>query len=276
MKLAGAIILYNPEKLLIGNILSYLEDLDKLYIFDNSTISNIEFPESIKAKIKYIHSGDNKGIAVRLNEAIFFARSEGFEYLLTMDQDSSFNSGDLANYKSIVKQHPQINEIAMFGVAHDILMQKNTILDNGNNKLITSGSIINLSIIPDQLLFDEQLFIDSVDIEFCFNAWSHHLKTILINKILLNHSIGEVRLVTTPLFHKKKRMIHSPSRLYYIVRNFFYVRKKHPKYRYAYSFSIIYNEIKNGLLYGAMPLEYLKEITLGIFDAFNGKMGAKN
>lgn len=275
MKLAGAIILYNPDNLLIDNILSYLEEIDRLYIFNNSITGDIDFPEAIKAKITYIHNGENKGIAVRLNEAMLLARAEGYEYLLTMDQDSSFNLGDLSIYKSIIKQQPLIKEIAMFGVAHDKKELNIPVANDGKEKLITSGSIINLCAIPNELIFDEQLFIDSVDIEFCFNAWSHQLKTILVNSILLNHNMGEVRLVTTPLLDKQKRMTHSPLRLYYIVRNYFYVRKKFHQYKDHFTSSIILNEIKNGIFYGGAPLEYIKEITSGIFDAFNGKMGAK-
>lgn len=275
MKLAGVLILYNPDNTLINNIVSYLGEIERLYIFNNSPINNIVFPAAIQSKITYFHDGENKGIAKRLNEALSLARADGYEYLLTMDQDSSFKPSDLKVYKSIIQNHPLNQKTAMYGVAHNVKELNTPVLNEGTNKLITSGSIINLSILPNDLLFDEQLFIDSVDIEFCFNAWEQQLNTILINSILLNHNMGEERMVTTPLLHKKSRMIHNPLRLYYIVRNFFYVRKKHPKYHYAFTYSIIQNEIKNGLLYGGKPFEYLKEITLAIIHAINGKMGKR-
>jgi len=271
MKLAGAIIIYNPDDALVDNILTYIDEIEKLFIFNNSLIDTIVLPESIKSKMVYIHTGENKGIAKRLNEAIEMAKSDKFEYLLTMDQDSSFNPKTLSDYKLKIKNYQLNDEIAMYGIAHNA-KELNTVIPN-NNKLITSGSIINLSTLKKELEFDENLFIDNVDIDFCFTAWSQNLKTILFNDLLLNHKMGEIRKIITPLFQRLNRAVHTPYRLYYIVRNYFYIRKKHSKYKKHFTFSIISNEIKNGILYGGNPFLYIKFIFKGYTDFLRGKMG---
>lgn len=276
MKLAGAIIIYNPDDDLVDNILTYIDGIEKLYIFNNSPIDNISLPESIKSKMLYVHTGENKGIAERLNEAIQMAKLDKYEYLLTMDQDSSFNPKELFDYKLKIEKYPLKDEVAMYGIAHNV-KELNTAKpnnnNNDNNKLITSGSIINLGALNKELEFDENLFIDNVDIDFCFTAWRHNLKTKLFNDLLLNHKMGEIRKIITPLFQRHDRIVHTPSRLYYIVRNYLYIRKKHPKFKKHFTLLIISNEIKNGILYGGNPFLYMKFIFKGYTDFLRGKMG---
>lgn len=277
MKLAGAIIIYNPDDDLVDNILTYIDGIEKLYIFNNSPIDNISLPESIKSKMLYVHTGENKGIAERLNEAIQMAELDKYEYLLTMDQDSSFNPKELFDYKLKIEKYPLKEEVAMYGIVHNVkelnTAKPNNNNNNYNNKLITSGSIINVRALNKELEFDEKLFIDNVDIDFCFTAWSRNLKTILFNDLLLNHKMGEIRKIITPLFQRHNRIVHTPSRLYYIVRNYFYIRKKHPKYKKHFTFLIISNEIKNGILYGGNPFLYINFIFKGYIDFLRGKMG---
>ena len=277
MKLAGAIIIYNPDDDLVDNILTYIDGIEKLYIFNNSPIDNISLPESIKSKMLYVHTGENKGIAERLNEAIQMAKLDKYEYLLTMDQDSSFNPKELFDYKLKIEKYLLKDQVAMYGIAHNVkelnTAKPNNNNNNDNNKLITSGSIINLGALNKELEFDENLFIDNVDIDFCFTAWRHNLKTILFNDLLLNHKMGEIRKIITPLFQRHNRIVHTPSRLYYIVRNYLYIRKKHPKYNKHFTFLIISNEIKNGILYGGNPFLYINFIFKGYTDFLRGKMG---
>ena len=275
MKLAGAIIIFNPDDDLVDNILTYIDEIEKLYIFNNSPIDNISLPESIKSKMLYVHTGENKGIAERLNEAIQMARLNKYEYLLTMDQDSSFNPKELFDYKLKIEKYPFKDEVAMYGIVHNV-KELNTVKpnnNNDNNKLITSGSIINLAALNKELEFDENLFIDNVDIDFCFTAWRHNLKTVLFNDLLLNHKMGEIRKIITPLFQRHDRIVHTPTRLYYIVRNYLYIRKKHPKFKKHFTLLIISNEIKNGILYGGNPFLYMKFIFKGYTDFLTGKMG---
>mgnify|MGYP001072153084 FL=1 len=48
IKLAGCVILYNPNKDVIRNIESYIRYLDKLYVIDNQ---NGEFITNVKKQI---------------------------------------------------------------------------------------------------------------------------------------------------------------------------------------------------------------------------------
>ncbi len=71
MTIAAAVILYNPDKKTIHNLSSYSSFVNTLYAIDNSETPQAEIAELIKdiPNCHYIHDGENKGIAKRLNEA---------------------------------------------------------------------------------------------------------------------------------------------------------------------------------------------------------------
>lgn len=66
MRLAGVVVLYNPDDSVEENINSYVNQLDILYAVDNSERKNKELIERLRQnqKICYIDNHGNKGIAV--------------------------------------------------------------------------------------------------------------------------------------------------------------------------------------------------------------------
>ncbi|MBO6101265.1 MAG: glycosyltransferase, partial [Spirochaetaceae bacterium] len=68
-----------------------------IYIVDNSDIDNRELSEKITNSI-YISNGKNLGIAEALNIGCSAAYNEGFEYCMTMDQDSVWDVDNLRSY----------------------------------------------------------------------------------------------------------------------------------------------------------------------------------
>ena len=90
MKIAACVILYHPKEKDLQNLSTYLSKVDKLYIYDNT--ENVSTGTDLKndPKIVYFSDYENKGIAARLNQACEQAILDGYDLLLTMDQDSSF------------------------------------------------------------------------------------------------------------------------------------------------------------------------------------------
>ena len=62
---AGLVVLYNPDRNVIENIQSYIRQLSKLYVVDNSEVCKNKIIENIKAfnNSKYIFNSENLGIA---------------------------------------------------------------------------------------------------------------------------------------------------------------------------------------------------------------------
>jgi len=279
MKIAACVILYNPNEPVISNIQSYIHHLDKLYLIDNSESINTNLQEVYNPLVNtiIIRNGINEGIAKRLNQACDLAIKNEFDYLLTMDQDSYFDETSIAEYFQCIKNFDKIENIAMFGVNYESQTRKENCKHSSVKFLITSGSIINLNAYKHIGSFDENLFIDFVDMEYCFRSISNGYQIIRFSNIFMHHEIGEVT-------HKRSfknlksstRSIHSTTRLYYMTRNFLYLNKKYKnQFREelkTYRKDLI-NRIKNKLLYHSARYKTLKSLFRAFKDYRNIRMG---
>lgn len=264
MKLAGTVILFDPPENVFSNIATYINDLDILYIFDNSSIYRNCIPEKYSEKAIYIHTGENEGIPKCLNKALNLTKDAGIDYLLTMDQDSSFNEGDISQYLNLLSREAHPETISMYGIRYYPLKKSEKEVPLYNDLLITSGSIIYVDTAIKIGGFDENLFIDGVDTEFCLKSFEKGFQTVFYNQICLKHLLGEETKVLTPLLQNKVRKFHNPTRLYYIVRNHLYLRNKYPELRSYLKNKIIINEIKNCILYAGNTMKYISAILMAI------------
>ena len=109
MRLLAVVVLYHPGKDLAGNIDSYLSQVDKLLLWDNTPgdgqerlpLPDISHPE----RLEYRGCGRNVGIGAALNDAVAYAREYGYTHLLTLDQDSFFLQGDFRRYITVSYTH---------------------------------------------------------------------------------------------------------------------------------------------------------------------------
>lgn len=222
MTLAGAVVLYNPEDKVLDNINSYLNEIDVLYAVDNSEIHNLSLVENLKnnPKVKYISNERNLGIASALNISAKLAHENNYSWMLTMDQDSGFPD---SSYFRAFNEFPDKDNLALFSPTH--YHSKKSFHGRVENApatiVMTSGNILNLSaysIIGD---FNEKLFIDEIDHDYCLRAILKGFKIIQCN-IELNHTLGK------PVFKNGKEItIHNNIRIYYITRNNLYIWKNY-------------------------------------------------
>jgi rhamnosyltransferase len=279
-KIAGVVILYQPDNSVLGNIQTYASQVEKLFILDNSEVLNEIVANKIKllSNAVYYHEGVNEGISKRLNFAAQMAIAGNFDLLLTMDQDSSFGEGVLEQYIACIKAYGRRDQVSMFGINY----QGNTSTAEfcqatAVQQLITSGSVINLKnyLVTDG--FDEALFIDEVDLDFCYNSITKGMVIIQFQNIYLIHQLGTSAIHRSfRSWAKTPRTLHSPKRLYYMVRNYLIVNKKYPyifnedkKRRRA----ALLNRLKNNLLYNKANFRVLYSIFKGIYDFKTGRVG---
>lgn len=280
MNIAAAVIIFYPEKKTIDNLLSYSSFVHTLYVLDNSENPSIAIAELLKEipNCQYKHDGDNKGIAERLNQACKLAIKDKFDWLLTMDQDSSFSQNNISVYINCLEGFAGKEQIAMTGA--EFIKKENDEANCGYKEvtsLITSGSIINLAIFDKVGAFDEALFIDQVDLEYCYRAILKGYKIIKFKNIFFTHSLGVLSVHKSfKNLRNTPRSLHSPSRIYYITRNYFYIRSKYKK-KFAQEISLsgrdLFIRLKNNILYNKKRLLVLKFFLLGIIDYKRNKMG---
>ena len=280
MKIAAAVILYYPDENVIENISSYFNSVETLYLVDNTEIPSKLITENLKCftGVVYIHDGENKGIAARLNNVGDLAVKDGYDWLLTMDQDSSFEDKTFTNYLNCLGSFEKKEKVSMFGINHIKELDDLDICNAVNvNHLITSGSVLNLQLMNEIGAFDEKLFIDEVDFEYCLRSVVKGFSIIQFANIFLTHNLGQTSQHRS--FKTSKltpRVLHSPVRIYYMTRNFLYVQSK-----YAKTFpgeinlrrKVLFNRFKNNILYNRQRFAVMRKIARGFLDYRKKRMG---
>lgn len=276
-KVFGVVILYHPPQKVIENITTYLPFVEGLIVIDNSEPAVQLELGSINKQLFVIADANNSGIAERLNAAAKIALDNHAEWLLTMDQDSCFSADTIAAYINCFQAFNNRDNVAMFGVNYIQQPSSANCEAIEIDLLITSGSLVNLNIFKKIGGFDEKLFIDEVDSEYCLRAIVNNYRIIQFKNIYLHHSLGTINEYRSLKSLKKTpRSLHSPVRIYYMIRNYLYVQQMY-KDKLPGSFPdrkmTVINRIKNNFLYGKKRWKLLKYIFLAYKHYRTGRMG---
>lgn len=223
IKVAGIVTLYNPDSDVKENIKSYLSNIDRLYVIDNTPTKENKSILPKSEKIKYIFNGANLGVAKALNIGADLAIQEKYSWLLTMDQDSRFKKNDVSKLKEYIEKH-DTKDVGLVTPWHVI----NTGVKEPKEKVdypfevMTSGNIINLNAYQKVGGYKDEYFIDDIDIEYCMNLNANQYKIVRLNDIKLKHSLGDIE-VKHILGHDFVCSNHNYIRRYYMVRNTFHL-----------------------------------------------------
>jgi rhamnosyltransferase len=277
-KIAGVVVLYYPDVDCIQNIYSYLNQIDYLFAIDNSEIQNSELINKLiqNSKVKYIFNKENLGIAAAMNQASSLAIKNNFDFLLTMDQDTSVDSKLIENYRKFLSN--DFTDIGILAPVPTYYSEHNEEKLSRNKEkdfVITSGCLLNLRIFEKVGLFKEDLFIDYVDFEYCLRLRKKKYRIIQLNSAKIFHQLGylERRKI---IFWKFFITNHSPLRYYYRTRNRLYVDSKYlmvyPSFVIKDIF-IFFNELIKVIFYEKNGITKIRMILLGLKDFIKKRYG---
>jgi len=235
--IVAGIVLYNPDiARLKENVNAILPQVDFIILIDNSS-DNIDEIESEYCKINNIYLKKNEkniGIAKALNQIVHFCEQKNCEWVLILDQDSIPPNNLIENYEKYIF-------FEKVGIITIKIIDRNYLEENSSiskelepkyeyiEKCITSASFINIQLCKKIGYFDEKMFIDLVDFEYCIRLRKAGYKILRLNYITLLHQLGNLKVYS--IFGKKIRITnHSKIRDYYYARNSLYYLKKHRDY----------------------------------------------
>lgn len=276
-KIAGVVIIYYPDyKKLLFNIGTFVDKIEQLFVVFNSPVSdeNVNDLNSRYSNLQFIINNENIGIAAALNQTAQRVLNLGYEWLLTMDQDSCFLSEDF--FETFERNIDQ--NIAIFSPNPELsgdAKVENTDTTEEILCAITSGSLLNLKIWNKIGGFEEKLFIDEVDNDYCLKAISSGFKIIRFVNIPLIHELGQNKAVSF-LLKKYSIIIHPPLRNYYIFRNNLYIFRKYKKEfpKFVRSRKIILLKVfLKIILFSSERAQNWRFIIRGIKDFFNNSYG---
>ncbi len=137
-----------------------------------------------------IQNEENLGVATALNQGFRWAQENKFAWMLTMDQDS-IPLPEMVHYLcSAYADYDQHEKLAVIGSnylpsadapkpEYDRRIGRAGSCWVEARDVITSGSLISIRAVEALGPFEDDLFIDSVDHEFCLRARRHGWKTII-------------------------------------------------------------------------------------------------
>ncbi|MFO7447593.1 MAG: glycosyltransferase family 2 protein [Ignavibacteriaceae bacterium] len=278
-KVAAIVVLYNPDWEVLENIKSYINQVDILFAVDNSApVINKTILDQILLfdHVRYICNHTNLGIAAALNIGAQKAVNEGFEYLLTMDQDS------IATPNMVEKLIECCSGNEFIGLAAPEHLTSFSLNCNLREKIyenesvvMTSGNIINLAAFNKTGGYNEKLFIDYVDYDYCIRLKENNYQIVRVKNAVLFHNVGKLAEKKIG-FKKVYPTNHNPIRLYYQTRNRFYLRSIY-KNKYSSFFKDDLISFRNNLikilLFEEKKIAKLKMIIKGYKDYRKHKFG---
>ena len=270
------IVSFNGGVQLRETATALIDQVESLLIVDNgsneSTLQVIRELE-VELNIHTIFFGENIGIAGALNHGVKLAQDQGFQWILTMDQDSVAQPemvSEMLATSSKFNNSPMVTP-SIFSRVFDRV--------NGDVKVvyaITSGNLVPISVYSRIGLYKTDYFIDSVDFEFCLRAHNAGIKLIRSSKAFLQHQLG-VAIVKSFLNFKWTYIEHKPIRRYYIYRNHFYLTAEYlqsnPYFIIKKSLVLIFYTLEL-IIFDTQRVENIIMILRGLNHYLKGKTGS--
>ena len=281
--IVGVVVVYFPEiENLVRNINKYLNDIDHLIIWENSSLSEQDNDyiknNLISTNYSIIVADHNCGLGKPYNYALEYAYEHKYTFLLTMDQDSEWYSfGDY--YRYIVNNNNQNNSIGIFG-PRIVSDEACTIFQDDSNNIhfkivdhvISSGALYKVSTMKRIGGFNEKYFIDAIDEEICLRAAKYNIKTAIVPYGQLHQQFGNRAEVA---IGKKKTLTsnYSAFRYYYIVRNHIWLSRcdyvdKSKKKLILHNY--VWSPIVKVILFEDNKFPKIKSIIRGALDGLRG------
>jgi rhamnosyltransferase len=276
IKISACVVLYNPGENIFNNVNLILEQIQYLYIIDNSDLDKCKLLFD-KENISYFKNKGNKGIATALNQAARQAIADGFNYLLTMDQDSILDPHLIDNYIKYLLSNIS-DRVGLLSPNYLYKEYSNNTRQGRNYTVLlsmTSGSLLNLTAFKIIGPFVEELFIDYVDFEYCLRLGKKGYNIIKVHNANIYHNLGSIQQRKF-LFRKVSITNHSPLRLFYRTRNRFYIYKSYLKDFPVFVIKDLFvfiNELIKILFYEKSKREKFRWILKGFNYFLKKKMG---
>lgn len=274
MNSAGIVVLYDPDQEVIKNILSWSNEVDYVYLIDNSKADHKKMFHIKNAK--YFHMKRNIGLCGGMNYGCRKAihDRERIDCFVAMNQDTWAAEGEISKLLNAADR----KERAVYGTnfkyiyrhkGRRVFSNESAYHDNRESVfwVIMAGCAFSSSAFLESGGFDEKLFIDHLDIDFCLKLRKKKYEIVRLGDIYIYQEPGNTV--------KKKignRILHisnlNPKRRYLTFRNERYLRRKwkddYTEYRLK-----LYKEIISIVFFEANKIEKLLSCLKGWNDGLN-------
>lgn len=280
------IVTYEPELNNLRRLTQCAQNAGFIPVLvDNSEKCSVK-QEMVSENCRIISLQGNEGIAAAQNAGIRYALEQGATVIGFFDQDSngdetlikkletSLNElgecvvAPLALEKDTFEEYP-VQSLNKIGYPRDVFV-KDKEKPEQVDLVISSGTMTTAKVLRRVGDFDEDFFIDFVDVEWCLRCKRAGVPVYVIPDAVLLHKIGNENVSVGEM----NILVHSPIRTYYKVRNSFLLFYKKAGAVFTirqilpavlHNFLLIFSVKKKGL--------YVKYYLLGILHGIFGVRG---
>lgn len=277
----------NPESDFFKNIAFGASQVDAVIIVDNNSSSHlVEALKEISKKIKNIELislSENLGLASGLNMGVRRALELNAEFIFTFDQDSIPQAGMISRMVDTYRQDLDAKHIGLlapsfFDANSGRLSQWFDASQSAYSQteiVITSGSLVHSSVFKKVGLFDDELFIDYVDHDFCLRLKRAGYKIGIVREAQMSHQLGATRHHSFGFFSFFS-LNHSPVRRYYMSRNRVILYRRHffTKMWILRDLRFAIKDFVKIILVETNKWAKIKSIIAGTADGFLGRLGS--
>ncbi|OOP61071.1 hypothetical protein BMF89_14320 [Arthrobacter sp. SRS-W-1-2016] len=220
----AGIVTFNPDLgRLRENLTAAFHEVGEIVIIDNNS-ENLGSIESLRDEFPGLYilaNTSNGGIATALNQVMAWAAKRGMAWALLLDQDSVVARGMVDSLARSID--------AEVGVVCPSIVDRSDpspVIESGPpvdvDYCITSGSLCSVKAWKSVDGYDEAMFIDFVDFDFCLRLREAGFRIIREPGSTLLHEIGQItRHGPMTAYH------HSAFRSYHMARDMLYYAHKH-------------------------------------------------
>jgi len=242
-KVCAVVVAYQPDPACFASLLqAVLPQVGGLVVVNNGAAGAVvppEIRENGATHCSVLEMGQNAGVATAQNRGIVWAREQGYSHVILFDQDSE-PAPDMVeklldawmaldrDAVPVAAVGPRLvdrrdGRVSPF-VTFTAFGVKETCCVSGRyvpvDFLVSSGMLASVAVYEKVGMLDEGLFIDNVDMDWCFRARRQKLLLHGVCDAVMWHQIGN-RVRRLPFFgHSYAIYQHdNPLRQYYIMRN---------------------------------------------------------
>ena len=276
---------FNPGGGLLENITALRPQVQEVVVVDNGSTDLEPIRQVEKCGVKVFYNEENLGIAAALNIGMKYALERGYTWVATFDQDSKPPPEFVKRLLEPHDTYPNKDHIAILSPVYRD-EATGTVFQHGEQNgepfqevvsTMTSGNLVKADALARVGLFEEDLFIDYVDHEFCLRARKSGFRVLESRTAILNHNLGETEKYTKfgLTFHATN---HSPLRRYYNARNRLVVYRRYFTSEPRWVLKDVlgfFKEVSKIILVERDKEAKLKAVGQGLLHGFTGKMGKR-
>jgi len=287
-KLDLVLVTYNPDYKVITKLLnSIIEQVRYIYIVDNTSGGSSFLDDFLNEKVRVIYLEDNKGISYAQNIGIKESLKNRSDFIMLSDQDTFYPSNYVSQMLEVFNKEEKVAAVApLFKDINQKNINEGFIQKGffGFNKIypdtglhsvfqaIASGKILNTKYLIDIGYMNENLFIDWVDLEWCWRAINKGYKIIGNADVLITHQLGD----NARNIGFREVNIRSYIRHYYITRNAFYLALRNNDLDILHKVTLFFKSFRYIIAFPILSkphLKHLKYVLLGFWHGLTGNLG---